>query len=40
MQRMIEDTSSGELLTALESNMIAFWSVYGRANGIYIIRSL
>ena len=33
MQRIIEDTASHELLTALESNMIAFWSAYGRANG-------
>ena len=33
MQRMIEDTSSDELLTALESNMVAFWSAYGRAPG-------
>ena len=33
MQKTIEDISSHELLTALESNMIAFWSAYGRANG-------
>jgi hypothetical protein len=33
MQKIIEDISSPELLTALESNMIAFWSAYGRANG-------
>lgn len=33
MQKIIENTLSSELLTALESNMIAFWSVYGRANG-------
>ncbi len=32
MQRIIEDTSSDELLTALESNMIAFYSAYGRGN--------
>ncbi len=33
MQKIIEDTASDELLTALESNMIAFWSAYGRAKG-------
>ncbi|HXV99358.1 MAG TPA: hypothetical protein VEC93_13125 [Anaerolineae bacterium] len=33
MQKLIEDTSSPELLTASDSNMIAFWSAYGRANG-------
>ena len=33
MQRIIEDISSDELLTALEANMIAFWSPYGRAEG-------
>ena len=33
MQKIIEDTSSPVLLTALESNMITFWSAYGRANG-------
>jgi GNAT superfamily N-acetyltransferase len=33
MQALIEDTSSDELLTALESNMIAFWTAYGRASG-------
>ncbi len=33
MQTVIEDTSSDELLTALESNMTAFWSAYGRATG-------
>jgi len=31
--RVIEDTSSNELLTALESNMITFYSAYGRATG-------
>jgi len=33
MQKIIEDIPSHELLTALESSMIAFWSAYGRANG-------
>lgn len=33
MSNMIEDTSSDELLAVLESNMVAFWSAYGRANG-------
>jgi hypothetical protein len=33
MQKIIEDISSPELLAALEANMIAFWSAYGRANG-------
>ena len=33
MPNMIEDTTSGELLAALESNMVAFWSAYGRATG-------
>ena len=33
MQKIIEDASSNELLNALESNMIAFWSPYGRAEG-------
>jgi GNAT superfamily N-acetyltransferase len=33
MPDMIEDTASDELLAALDSNMIAFWSAYGRANG-------
>ena len=33
MSNIIEDTSSDELLTALESNMVAFWSAYGRAAG-------
>jgi GNAT superfamily N-acetyltransferase len=36
MQEIIEDTSSNQLLIALESNMIAFWSAYGRANGATI----
>ena len=31
MQRIIEDTASDELLKAMESNMIAFYSAYGRA---------
>jgi hypothetical protein len=33
MQKTIEDISSNELLTALESNMAAFWSTYGRGRG-------
>ena len=33
MQEIIEGILSHELLTAMESNMIAFWSSYGRANG-------
>jgi GNAT superfamily N-acetyltransferase len=33
MQSIIENTSSDELLIALDSNMIAFYSAYGRANG-------
>lgn len=33
MRKLVEDTSSDRLLTALESNMIAFWSAYGRATG-------
>jgi GNAT superfamily N-acetyltransferase len=33
MATIIEDTTSNDLLSAAESNMIAFWSVYGRADG-------
>ena len=33
MQKIIEDITSKELLPALEANMIAFRSTYGRANG-------
>lgn len=33
MQEIISDTSSDKLLTALESNMAAFWSAYGRGTG-------
>lgn len=33
MQNIIKDPSSAELLAALESNMVAFWSAYGRADG-------
>jgi hypothetical protein len=33
MQKIIEDVASKELGPALEANMIAFRSVYGRANG-------
>ena len=33
MSNMLKDTSSGELLAALNSNMVAYWSAYGRAAG-------
>jgi GNAT superfamily N-acetyltransferase len=33
VQELMKDTSSDRLLAALESNMVAFWSVYGRADG-------
>jgi len=33
MEKFIESISSDKLLTALESNMAAFWSAYGRGNG-------
>ena len=33
MHKFIEDTSSNNLLTALESNRTAFWSAYGRGDG-------
>jgi GNAT superfamily N-acetyltransferase len=33
MSDIIETTTSAELLTALESNMVAFWSAYGRGQG-------
>lgn len=33
MQNAIDDMSSDELLTALETNMAAFWSAYGHGNG-------
>jgi len=33
MQKMIEELSSDELSIAMESNMTAFWSAYGRAQG-------
>jgi ribosomal protein S18 acetylase RimI-like enzyme len=33
MQEIINDISSGKLVTALESNMAAFWSAYGRGHG-------
>ena len=33
MQEFIDDMSSDGLLTALETNMAAFWSAYGRGNG-------
>ena len=29
---IIEDVASKELVPALDANMIAFWSAYGRAN--------
>jgi len=32
MKTNIEDIASEELVTALEANMIGFWSAYGRAN--------
>lgn len=33
MLRLSESTAPGALLIALESNMAAFWSAYGRGNG-------
>jgi ribosomal protein S18 acetylase RimI-like enzyme len=33
MKRVVEDTASAELWPALEANMAAFWSAYGRAEG-------
>ena len=33
MQNIIGEISSDELITALESNMTAFWSAYGSGNG-------
>jgi GNAT superfamily N-acetyltransferase len=33
MEKMIENTSSDELVTAMDSNLIAFWAAYGRGNG-------
>jgi GNAT superfamily N-acetyltransferase len=33
MQKIIEDIASKELVPALDANMVAFWSAYGRANG-------
>lgn len=33
MQEIINNISSDKLITALESNMTAFWSAYGRGNG-------
>jgi GNAT superfamily N-acetyltransferase len=33
MEAMVEDLSSGALLAALDANMVAFWSAYGRADG-------
>jgi ribosomal protein S18 acetylase RimI-like enzyme len=32
-QKYLENTSSDELLAALDTNRIAFWSAYGRAKG-------
>lgn len=32
-QNVLENTSSDELLVALDTNMVAFWSAYGRAKG-------
>jgi len=37
MQGIIEVTASDELLNALESNRIAYWSAYGRAKGSTLI---
>jgi hypothetical protein len=36
---MIDSTSSPDLLTALEANMVAFWSSYGRAAGCRLERT-
>ena len=33
MTNLIDDTSSNELSAALDANMVAFWSAYGRASG-------
>ncbi|HTP09439.1 MAG TPA: GNAT family N-acetyltransferase [Anaerolineae bacterium] len=33
MSNMIEDTTSDKLLAALNSNMVAYWSAYGRTAG-------
>jgi ribosomal protein S18 acetylase RimI-like enzyme len=33
MQTIIEDTSADDLVAALGSNMVAFWSAYGRGHG-------
>ena len=33
MQNLITDTSTEDLIPAMESNMVAFWSPYGRAKG-------
>ncbi len=33
MQTIVEDSSLDAVVPALEANMIAFWSAYGRANG-------
>jgi GNAT superfamily N-acetyltransferase len=32
-QKVLENTSSDELLAALDANRVAFWSAYGRAKG-------
>lgn len=37
---MIQDISSDELLAALDSNMVAFWSAYGRAAGCILQATL
>ena len=33
MEAMVEELSSSALLAALDANMVAFWSAYGRADG-------
>ncbi len=33
MSNMLEDISADELLAALNSNLVAYWSAYGRATG-------
>jgi len=39
MHTVLHDISSGELLPALESNMVAFWSPYGRGPGGTVVSS-
>src|SRR5512136_2397669 len=33
MQKVVEDSSSDELVAASDANMAAFWSAYGRGHG-------